>query len=598
MKLIVDTDHAYRTAPRYFPTLKSALMELVQNAYRSYWPIDKEAPRKRIDVRLQVDEGVNTIEVTDWGCGIDDPERLLSLHSSRWADDVAGDQDPAGMGAIAPIAHAAQVIWVSDFGELAVDSTEFFNNAEYRDNLLPAPVPTIPRSGGSRTRVTMRGCANREFRELQAAAAKLLSHYVLVDVYVNGHLANKSFMCDTKISLPRMDVRVVFGLSSVFADGWHGDERHDYTYSYRNFVRWHGHLICAGPDLNDLLPELTGPVTGLTFHPSALSFCIDVLDENMVTPVLPDRRYLKADDRTMATLTEAWTAAVAAYDAQLAECVKNPPMTTTSFRRAILDSRSGVDGWVAYAREACDYRCAGTTGVECRSSCVEKVQVVVRKTSKFYDPSAIVIRTPSGDTLLDVDRPVGLLFDPVDSRDFLADEFELYQLANGATHQLVIQLQSDVAFDDKWTPKLVPGTATFYAVPLTVVPESGDLPADLSCYKIAEDETGFIVYDDLESYDLVDSVIGIGDFTVDDLIEAVDDYVRAEDQNNDPDSSFYKDFSDHCDEFKARAENKTFVALDLDELAHRFDARGKKLTLDFAAKTVEVDGVVKSVTWR
>ena len=90
-------DGAIDRVTRFFAaTIASAAVEIVQNSRRS--------GATRLDVVTQAvadASGAIRVAVTDDGQGIPDPAVLLSFGESRWDEDTARREDPAGMGVYA-----------------------------------------------------------------------------------------------------------------------------------------------------------------------------------------------------------------------------------------------------------------------------------------------------------------------------------------------------------------------------------------------------------------------------------------------------------------------------------------------------------------
>jgi hypothetical protein len=127
----------FAKAARYFSNFGSAVTEILQNAYRASLPIETTGVRPRVDVCVDTDPtGVTTLTVRDYGKGITDIGAALSIAVSGWDDSVEREQDPAGMGLCAALAFSERAVIVSKFGTIEIHGKAFFNDPEYRDDLL------------------------------------------------------------------------------------------------------------------------------------------------------------------------------------------------------------------------------------------------------------------------------------------------------------------------------------------------------------------------------------------------------------------------------------------------------------------------------
>jgi anti-sigma regulatory factor (Ser/Thr protein kinase) len=604
MQLTCDINHAYKTAPRYFPSLQSAVVEMVQNAYRSYWPIDPKAEQKPI-IRLDFfynDTQGHCIRVTDYGCGIESPERLLSLNTRKWADDVAGDQDPAGLGAIAPLAHAKQVEWASTFGALVVDSHDFFNSAEYRESLLPTPASDEPRAGGAVTRVTMRGCDRAEWRTLQGQAHRVFALYRLVTVVVDGKIPGFPVTSEFPVvEAPGLRVHVR-KRGSAYHELWHGRYADHIPDWGRNIVLWHGHAINLGPDVFANLPDSTTLPSGLTYSRQAVSFAVEVLEENLVTPLLPDRLVLRRDDRTLATIQRAYRLALEAYDAHLVNLVAHPPMSVKDFSDELRDMRTGVENWGTYVAQNCAYKLFEYNAYNSKwSGFTAEKAVCPRVGTKTYALDEVVLRTPSGDEVYDLDcqdNPGSLMFgSDTDWQTDILKDAGFYLTSSAPSHVLVLAFSEKFPNGDE--PAVIKGLGRVYMVPAAMCEDS--VPTDIEEFLLYDDMEGSVCTARLDNSSLISEVLAFGPgASVKWMVERYSAIVQEEyeSRRDDRDCDPVADFDTATARIVAKWENKSYIDLALDELRYKFNATDKKLTIDFAAKTVEVDGKVMPVTWK
>lgn len=92
----VSPDTINRVGRLFNNTLPDVINELLQNARR--------AGATRVDVALTRNDRAK-LSITDDGIGIADPATVLTLGESRWNDDIAAREDPAGMGVFSLAGH-------------------------------------------------------------------------------------------------------------------------------------------------------------------------------------------------------------------------------------------------------------------------------------------------------------------------------------------------------------------------------------------------------------------------------------------------------------------------------------------------------------
>ncbi|WP_448205325.1 hypothetical protein [Azospirillum sp. sgz302134] len=137
VRACVDASHLLSTADRYFnATIDTVIAELLQNARRA----------GAAAVAFRVTDDNLTIE--DDGCGIDNPEKLLTLAGSGWDESIARSEDPAGAGFFS-LAHRERVTVRSRAFEMELDPAAFGGQRE-------VPVLAAPERQGTEITLSLR----------------------------------------------------------------------------------------------------------------------------------------------------------------------------------------------------------------------------------------------------------------------------------------------------------------------------------------------------------------------------------------------------------------------------------------------------------
>lgn len=281
-ELTPDVSRLYEIAGRFFKSPESAVQEMLQNAYRSYLP---HVPGRVNEIIVTWVQNKKVLVVTDYGRGIRDPLLMLSPMASEWADNVRQDQDPAGLGVFGILAFSDAVTWNSTFGSIRIESQRFFKDATYRSQLRQMVDTSAPLATGT---VVM--CEN--FR----------AEYMLVMNYVRaiGGLfpQTKVMLCGQAVPPDQALRWPVIGKigNSLVRSSWTDMQSHC---SYNQPIMfWHGHKIPVTgrrePPVVGVYHSKYGPLE--IGQPKGL--VVEILDENVITPQLPDRQSLVMDDVT------------------------------------------------------------------------------------------------------------------------------------------------------------------------------------------------------------------------------------------------------------------------------------------------------------
>ena len=125
-------------------SLDDIFTELLQNSRR--------AGASRVDVTVQPIGDEVEITIADDGAGISDPAILLSFGDSRWDNEIAHNEDPAGMGILALAQSGCSVDWETSSGRYRlVLAPEHFLG---REAATVVSVPTM--SGRAGTTITFK----------------------------------------------------------------------------------------------------------------------------------------------------------------------------------------------------------------------------------------------------------------------------------------------------------------------------------------------------------------------------------------------------------------------------------------------------------
>jgi anti-sigma regulatory factor (Ser/Thr protein kinase) len=330
-----NINHLFATACRFFPDWTSAVTEAVQNAYRSYYPLDP-ASKGRISIKVTPGpEGSVDLTVEDYGCGITDLGVALSASSSSWGADVARDQDPAGLGMFALLGHSTELTIVSKFGRVRIDSKKFCTDPAYRETvpgLISASADDIRQRG---TLVTLHGVKLPEANyyegspeaRLRTVVAEKTMFYRTAEIYLDGHLVQN--LLDTKAEC----VAEGDGFKVYAGQENSGIHKSVMSRTYYSFVVWHGHSL-----VHDRAGMVNVTVDGVDYKVSTQHMILDVTGEHLITPRLPDRLMVIEDEKTTATLAAAaklFGEAMVRKALATAECLNQmPSLTVDDYVRA------------------------------------------------------------------------------------------------------------------------------------------------------------------------------------------------------------------------------------------------------------------------
>lgn len=588
----VNIDNLFRTVSRYFGSADSALTEAVQNAYRSYLPRDLAGPAPVI----RIDTSAEGVAVTDYGRGIADPMNMLSIASSDWAAGVEQKHNPAGMGVCGILAFCKSATWISTFGTIRVDSERFFNDSSYRENLGAEVQHNGPFVG---TQLMMDGFTGQLTMD---KVSKLFGRYLTASIAFNG----------SPIQIAQLPPRVAIhptGNSTIHS--LLGDDLPDYGAAPQIRVFWHGHDIGV-PDFSPAAITLESPGGPLTYTSAygGLRVFVNVLDENVITPKLPDRTSLIQDERTTTFLAEAWRAAVEAYHEKLCHRIESEPSSITELKKW-RERPIGVAGWLeAFATNP--YKIVKTCRLRADSRWRDdmgfKNAAVVANSNKVHlytkDNTVLLV----GDTIKDglcSSGGTGLLFD-----DGSVDPLEAlgFYDAYAATHVLLVDAGAATKLPDRAEKPLIHCVPEFYMVEVN---KWRELTNGLLLYTAAtvrdmfasskldiEDVYTVIMCEtDIDSSRLTESFVYLSEGNISDAEDVFDKMFNswvAHEYSNDSEgqADVYSDYNSVWRKANAAWEGKLALAGNVHSIAASLPGRPLRFTIDLTTNTVEVEGTI------
>lgn len=128
--LVVDEKTLRKNLRFAFANFYTVVQELLQNARR--------AGATQIDVEYNRED--KRLVVSDDGCGLKDFSILLRYAASGWTDDVASAELPFGMGFLAAVYAAKEVLVVSGQRQLRFDSAALLEGASFPVTAADHPV--------------------------------------------------------------------------------------------------------------------------------------------------------------------------------------------------------------------------------------------------------------------------------------------------------------------------------------------------------------------------------------------------------------------------------------------------------------------------
>ncbi|WP_157264130.1 ATP-binding protein [Azohydromonas aeria] len=174
----VNEQGALRNGRYAFGNRYTVLSELLQNARRA----------GASAVHVEYLDVIQRLRVTDDGCGIDDFQKLLSLHESGWDEQLANSEGAFGMG-FSKCLYAAKSVSVTSRGmTLAFECADALAQAELE--VVPAP-----ETDRRKTVVQLDGV---ELPHLRVIIGRMVRGFP-IPVYFNGEPCERSHALDARL---------------------------------------------------------------------------------------------------------------------------------------------------------------------------------------------------------------------------------------------------------------------------------------------------------------------------------------------------------------------------------------------------------------
>ncbi len=243
---MIDENRFFKCVAPFLFSHSQVIPEMIENAIRA----------KSSSVKIQTKDLDFVLENN--GKVLEDFSNLFIVAQSSYDIDVENAQKPAGMGILSIIASSTVITFASGNKEITVNSDLYFNDADYRANLLSSIVEIKEAINGMKITATLKKPVDMYF------AGKLNEDFKFYDIDIDFN--DKKIKTKTPIDFffsKEISKGVVVGVPKEVLGNTY------YNTNVDGYVVWHGKLIPA---------------------PQIKPFTIVVNDEtNIVTPVLPNR---------------------------------------------------------------------------------------------------------------------------------------------------------------------------------------------------------------------------------------------------------------------------------------------------------------------
>jgi hypothetical protein len=186
-----------------FTNKTTVLGELMQNARRA----------NAIQVVFEFAPETKILRITDYGCGIDSIETLLTVAESGWDADVIAGEHPFGIGFLSALFACRHLTVVSKGGLISVDTQDVL---EFK----PVTVTPVTDWNGI-TSITMLG-VNLELKEVQDTLNRLSRGFPL-PVSLNDVFLERQYALDSGLRFVETEVGAIY-LSGIDEPLGMGDE--------------------------------------------------------------------------------------------------------------------------------------------------------------------------------------------------------------------------------------------------------------------------------------------------------------------------------------------------------------------------------------
>lgn len=260
MTKAINENRLFSLLPFFFDNPAAIVVEIAQNAQRS--------GATRLDITLK--DGV--LETSDNGSGADNQEPLFVLADSNWSEEVEENQKPAGWGLFFLYSIAETVSFASGFGTVEIDCKKYLSDGDYRKDILKGVNTKLLCVGFSIKAVLRAEIKNNLLENIEEKLC-----WFPLDVVVNGKPVVRK---QAEKEFEGYSINTVYEGNRVYIDA-------------RAFLESSERLR-----LGNLLTLWYGiPVKTHRYSSSSSSVVLDVTKGAPLTPVLPFRASIKADEK-------------------------------------------------------------------------------------------------------------------------------------------------------------------------------------------------------------------------------------------------------------------------------------------------------------
>ena len=243
---MIDENRFFKCVAPFLFSHSQVIPEMIENAIRA----------KSSSVKIQTKDLDFVLENN--GKVLEDFSNLFIVAQSSYDIDVENAQKPAGMGILSIIASSTVITFASGNKEITVNSDLYFNDADYRANLLSSTVEIKEAVNGMKITATLKKPIDAYF------SIKLDESFKFYDIDIVFN--NKKIKTKTPITFlfsKEISKGVIVGIPEKQLGN------HYHSYNTDGYVIWHGKLIPA-PQIKPFTLIVNG-------------------ETSLVAPVLPNR---------------------------------------------------------------------------------------------------------------------------------------------------------------------------------------------------------------------------------------------------------------------------------------------------------------------
>ena len=243
---MIDENRFFKCVAPFLFSHSQVIPEMIENAIRA----------KSSSVKIQTKDLDFVLENN--GKVLEDFSNLFIVAQSSYDIDVENAQKPAGMGILSIIASSTVITFASGNKEITVNSDLYFNDADYRANLLSSTVEIKEAVNGMKITATLKKPIDAYF------SIKLDESFKFYDIDIVFN--NKKIKTKTPITF-LFSKEISKGVIVGIPEKQLGNNYH--SYNTDGYVIWHGKLIPA-PQIKPFTLIVNG-------------------ETSLVAPVLPNR---------------------------------------------------------------------------------------------------------------------------------------------------------------------------------------------------------------------------------------------------------------------------------------------------------------------